>query len=289
MADESATRDESVAVTTAETVEDNSEVAVTTKEEKNLEETGYKVFVGNLAFSTNEDQLAEFFNKTANIITRGTRSLGYGFVALETEEDANKVVEELNKKELDGRQINVEVAKPKENTAPTSNPGQSYRGGSRRRRFNRSTGDDGGANADANDSTAVVPSDAPTANGTSDHKGRGGTGTAKTGEPSKTIIFVANLPFSINDDGLKDIFKDYNVTSAHVVRRRHGRSKGFGFVTFSDEEEQKKALEGLKTVTSEGRELVIKVALSDQHIQSDDAEKTEAPAVSSDEKKETDA
>jgi RNA recognition motif-containing protein len=114
-------------------------------------------------------------------------------------------------------------------------------------------------------------------------------GTAKTGEPSKTIIFVANLPFSINDDGLKDIFKDYNVTSAHVVRRRHGRSKGFGFVTFADEEEQKKALEGLKTVTSEGRELVIKVALSDQHIQSDDAEKTEAPAVSSDEKKETDA
>ncbi|CAG8800227.1 4475_t:CDS:1, partial [Gigaspora rosea] len=50
----------------------------------------------------------------------GTRSLGYGFVTLETEKDANKVVEELNKKELDGRQINVEVAKP--------NSGQSYYG-----------------------------------------------------------------------------------------------------------------------------------------------------------------
>jgi hypothetical protein len=87
----------------------------------------------------------------------------------------------------------------------------------------------------------------------------------KTGEPSKTVVFVANLPFSIDDDGLKNIFKKYNVTSAHVIRHHaNGRSKGFGFVELSDEEEQKKALEGLKNVESEGRALVIKVALGDQ-------------------------
>jgi hypothetical protein len=87
----------------------------------------------------------------------------------------------------------------------------------------------------------------------------------KTGEPSKTVVFVSNLPYSIDDDGLKDIFKDYNVTSAHVVRHRvGGRSKGFGFVELSDEEEQKKALKGLKNVESKGRVLVIKVALGDQ-------------------------
>jgi RNA recognition motif-containing protein len=110
----------------------------------------------------------------------------------------------------------------------------------------------------------------------------------KTGEPSKTVVFVANLPFSIDDDGLKDIFKDYNVSSAHVVRRRVGnRSKGFGFVELSDEEEQKKALEGLKDVQSEGRTLVIKVALSDQQVQPvDDTEKVEAPVAPIDEKKE---
>ncbi|CAI2181813.1 15325_t:CDS:1 [Funneliformis geosporum] len=85
----------------------------------------------------------------------------------------------------------------------------------------------------------------------------------KTREPSKTVVFVANLPFSIDDDGLKDIFKNYNVTSAHVVRHRvSGRPKGFGFVELSDEEEQKKALEELKNVESEGRVLVIKVAIS---------------------------
>jgi len=111
----------------------------------------------------------------------------------------------------------------------------------------------------------------------------------QTGEPSKTHVFVANLPFSIDDDGLKEIFKDYNVTSAHVVHRRTGRSKGFGFVELANEEEQRKALEGLKNVESEGRVLVIKVALSDQQVQTnDDAEKSEAPVVSGDEKKNDD-
>lgn len=131
-------------------------------------------------------------------------------------------------------------------------------------------------------------------------RGRGGRGlnrrrrpivqpNSKSGEPSKTVVFVANLPFSIDDDGLKEIFKDYDVASAHVVRRRGGgRSKGFGFVTLANEEEQKKALDGLKSIVSEGRELVIKVALSDQHhVQpSDDAEKADAPTVSPDDKKE---
>lgn len=77
-----------------------------------------KVFIGNLSFKTREAELAQEFGVagkvlTANIITRGPRSLGYGFVELDSEEEANKAVELLNKKEIDGRQINVEVARPR--------------------------------------------------------------------------------------------------------------------------------------------------------------------------------
>jgi len=77
-----------------------------------------KVFVGNLSFKTREAELAQEFAAagkvlTANIITRGPRSLGYGFVELESEEEANKAVDLLNKKEIDGRAINVEVARPR--------------------------------------------------------------------------------------------------------------------------------------------------------------------------------
>ncbi len=45
---------------------------------------------------------------------RGTRSAGYGFVALATEEAAKKAVEALHHTELDGRQVIIEIAKPSE-------------------------------------------------------------------------------------------------------------------------------------------------------------------------------
>ena len=48
------------------------------------------------------------------MILRGTSSAGYGFVSLNTAEAAQKAVELLDKKELDGRTLIVEVAKPAE-------------------------------------------------------------------------------------------------------------------------------------------------------------------------------
>ena len=46
------------------------------------------------------------------MIYRGTRSAGYGFVALATEAAAQKAIEQLNKQELEGRPVIVEIAKP---------------------------------------------------------------------------------------------------------------------------------------------------------------------------------
>ncbi|KAF9438934.1 hypothetical protein BGZ76_002933 [Entomortierella beljakovae] len=81
-----------------------------------IEEDDLKVFVGNLAFQTTEEQLTETFSKPnpvvkVNIITRGTRSLGYGFVTYEAIEHVKAAVEAHNKSQLGGREINVEVAK----------------------------------------------------------------------------------------------------------------------------------------------------------------------------------
>ena len=49
---------------------------------------------------------------SAQVILRGTRSAGYGFVALSTAEAAQNAVDLLDKKQLDDRQIIVEIAKP---------------------------------------------------------------------------------------------------------------------------------------------------------------------------------
>lgn len=88
-----------------------------------------------------------------------------------------------------------------------------------------------------------------------------------TGEPSKTLLFVANLPFSVTDEGLTTIFADYKLVSARVVVKKfgpgEGRSKGFGFVELANEEEQLRALEKVQGHEVDGREIMLKVAIGE--------------------------
>jgi RNA recognition motif-containing protein len=75
-----------------------------------------KVFVGNLAFQTTDQALAEAFQdclgkvKTAVVITRGRRSLGYGFVEFDNPEFAVEAVKSKNNTNLKGRVLKVELA-----------------------------------------------------------------------------------------------------------------------------------------------------------------------------------
>ncbi|MFA5360748.1 MAG: RNA-binding protein [Candidatus Paceibacterota bacterium] len=78
-----------------------------------------KLYVGSLSYNTNEDGLKEFFSQagtvaSASIITDKMtgRSKGFGFVEMSSDEEAKKAIEMLNGKELDGRAIIVDEAKP---------------------------------------------------------------------------------------------------------------------------------------------------------------------------------
>lgn len=80
-----------------------------------------KLYVGNLSYDTTEDQLREKFTElgeveSVSLITdRQTgRSRGFAFVEMTNEEDAKNAVENLTGQMLDGRALNVSVAKPKE-------------------------------------------------------------------------------------------------------------------------------------------------------------------------------
>lgn len=80
-----------------------------------------KLFVGSLAWATTDDSLKNFFSQvgtvtSARVITdRATgRSKGFGFVEMATDADAQKAVTELNGKDLDGRAIVVNEARPME-------------------------------------------------------------------------------------------------------------------------------------------------------------------------------
>lgn len=77
----------------------------------------------------------------------------------------------------------------------------------------------------------------------------------------KNKLFVGSLPWSINNDSLKELFSQYGeITEAIVITDRDsGRSKGFGFVTFTNEENAKKALE-MDGKEIEGRTIVVNTA-----------------------------
>ncbi len=77
----------------------------------------------------------------------------------------------------------------------------------------------------------------------------------------KNKLFIGSLPWSINNDSLRDLFSQYGeiVEAIIITDRDSGRSKGFGFVTFSNEESAQKALE-MDGREVEGRTIVVNVA-----------------------------
>ena len=78
-----------------------------------------KLYVGSLSYSTTEDGLKDFFSQAGTVNSAtiildkiSGRSKGFGFVEMSTEEEAKKAKESLNGKELDGRRIIVDQARP---------------------------------------------------------------------------------------------------------------------------------------------------------------------------------
>lgn len=94
-----------------------------------------KLFVGSLAWATTDDGLAAHFADcgtvaSAKVVTdrESGRSRGFGFVEFENDAEADSAIEKLNNSELDGRQITVNEARPREDRPQGGNNG----GGNRR-------------------------------------------------------------------------------------------------------------------------------------------------------------
>lgn len=74
-------------------------------------------------------------------------------------------------------------------------------------------------------------------------------------------IYVGNLPFSVDEEALKNLFSAYNVEEATLIKDKFsGRSKGFGFVTITDDEAAKKAISEMHEKEIEGRKLTVNEA-----------------------------
>src|SRR5882762_8929935 len=94
-----------------------------------------KLFVGNLSFNTTQEQLQDLFAAHGNVIEVDVimdkfsgRPRGFGFVTMENKEAADAAVQALNGKEIDGRALTVNEARPREER-PRSGGGGGYGGG----------------------------------------------------------------------------------------------------------------------------------------------------------------
>jgi cold-inducible RNA-binding protein len=112
-----------------------------------------KLFIGSLSFSTTSEGLREFFTQCGNVTSASVitdqfsgRSRGFGFVEMATPEEATQAVQRLNGKDLDGRQIKVEIAKPAGSGGGPGGPRRSGPGGGGGGRGGFGGGGGGGGN-----------------------------------------------------------------------------------------------------------------------------------------------
>ena len=108
-----------------------------------------KLYVGNLAFQTTSQELQELFTQAGTVESASVvedrdtgRSRGFAFVEMSTQQEATSAIEQFNGKELGGRALKVNEAKPRENRGGGSGRGF---GGNRGGGFggNRGGGDNG--------------------------------------------------------------------------------------------------------------------------------------------------
>lgn len=94
-----------------------------------------KLFVGNLPFSTTDQDLGELFAGVGNVLKATVmrdkdtgRARGFGFVEMSCDEDAQEAITQLHDTTVGGRRITVNIARTRENRNGGGN-GHSYSGG----------------------------------------------------------------------------------------------------------------------------------------------------------------
>lgn len=103
---------------------------------------GKKLFVGGLPYETTDEDLKKIFSDAGTVDSAtiimdkySGRSKGFGFVEMSSEEEAQKATETLNGKEIDGRSITVNEARPMESRPRGGGFKRPFRGGDRRGGF----------------------------------------------------------------------------------------------------------------------------------------------------------
>lgn len=291
---------------------------------------GRRLYIGNLAYATTEGELTNFFKgylvESTSIPKnpRTDRPVGYAFVDLSTPSEAERAIAELSGKEILERKVSVQLARKPEPTgekgegAASGGEGQSGGEGGRRRPSGRgrgrgrgrggragraNRGSRGEEGAEVPVTSEVLPLADTTNQTATDKEAKAKTpreprerrerGPPADGIPSKNKVMVANLPYDLSEEKLKELFAAYEPSSAKIAlrpiprfmvkklqaRNEPRKGRGFGFVTLASEEQQQKAVTEMNGKEIEGREIAVKVAIDSPDKTDEDANAPAAEAA----------
>jgi len=220
------------------------------------------VFIGKIPATCTRENIIEFLapaGAVKRVVVKKPRrveSVLYAFAEFEDPASAPKAIETLNGKELSGAAIVVEAARnqfPKKRTF--------------RRKRKAAPAAAAGAAAPAAAPAAAGAAAAAPAGDKKPRPRRFRRRNLRRRRPnndapiSKDVAYVGNLPYIVDEEHMKDIFEGCSFVEARVVRRaRDNRSKGFGFVTFANEEERAKAIKIADGSVVEGRKIHVSPA-----------------------------
>lgn len=224
------------------------------------------VFIGKIPATCNKDKIKEFLTPIGTVkrvVVKKPRHLNnvvFAFAEFEDPAKAPEAIEKLNGKELEGGAVVVEAAR---NQFP-------------KRRFPKKRK---GGRAPS----PVAPAAAGAKGRRAPPRRRRNFGRRRPRRNadaplSKDVAYVGNLPYIVDEEHMKDIFEGCKFVEARVVRRaRDNRSKGFGFVTFANEEDRAAAIKVADGSVVEGRK--IRVSPARERVERPKTEETATPAT----------
>jgi len=173
---------------------------------------GFRLNVKNLSEGINTEQLKTMFLPFGTVVAAEVKfkedgtTRGFGFVIFSSEEDSKKAMADMNNKEVGGKQLNVGPAERREGEDGKKGKGK-------------------GAKGDGKDGK------------------RGRAPSGPFGGGSGFRLNVKNLAGDTIAEKLRELFQPFGtVTDAQVKLKDDGKSRGFGFVIFSTEEEGREAM-----------------------------------------------
>lgn len=214
------------------------------RSERRPREEGFEIFVGNLPFRTNWQDLKDLFRNVGEVIRADVRqddrgrSKGFGTVIFSNQEDILKAIEQYDKYELDGRRIDVREGRP--------SGGQQNSRPQEQARVKKNS-----------DFTEGVTGD---------------------NEIASETIFADNLPFATANEDLFDLFETVGkVETLEIKFAPNGRASGSAVIRFSTVDEAATAIEKLNNYEYGNRPLKLSYARYPNQEPSQDAPIEDAP------------